>query len=76
MFCWSYYQTIYTEIGRAPTKFRLPRAELDKLLRAQSEEEQKLILETFARDLPVVNRCVHFSLYLEILTKLTLFNEF
>ncbi|XP_055626320.1 palmitoyltransferase ZDHHC15 isoform X2 [Toxorhynchites rutilus septentrionalis] len=61
MFLWSYYQTVFTDIGRVPSRFRVPRTELDQLLRAQSEEEQKQILESFAKELPIVTRTLNAS---------------
>ncbi|XP_055536400.1 palmitoyltransferase ZDHHC15 isoform X2 [Wyeomyia smithii] len=61
MFLWSYYQTVFTDIGRVPPRFRVPRSELDRLLRASSEEEQKHILEAFARELPIVTRTLNAS---------------
>jgi len=36
----------------------MPRAELEKLEQAESEEAQRLILERFAQDLPITNRTV------------------
>uniref|UniRef100_A0A182QXJ6 Palmitoyltransferase n=1 Tax=Anopheles farauti TaxID=69004 RepID=A0A182QXJ6_9DIPT len=59
MFLWSYYQTVFTDIGRVPSRFRVPRAELDRIVRATNEEEQKQILETFAKELPVVTRTLN-----------------
>lgn len=61
MFLWSYYQTVFTDIGRVPSRFRVPRSELDRLLRATSEEEQKQILEAFAKELPIVTRTLNAS---------------
>ncbi|XP_058126004.1 palmitoyltransferase ZDHHC15 [Anopheles ziemanni] len=61
MFLWSYYQTVFTEIGRVPSRFRIPRSELDRMIRATSEDEQKQILEAFAKELPVVTRTLNAS---------------
>ncbi|XP_058836911.1 palmitoyltransferase ZDHHC15 isoform X3 [Topomyia yanbarensis] len=61
MFLWSYYRTVFTDIGRVPPRFRVPRADLDRLLRASSEEEQKQILEVFSRELPIVTRTLNAS---------------
>ncbi|XP_055608310.1 palmitoyltransferase ZDHHC15 isoform X2 [Uranotaenia lowii] len=61
MFLWSYYQTVFTDIGRVPSTFRVPRSELDRLLRAQSEEEQKRILEAFSKNLPIMTRTLNAS---------------
>jgi palmitoyltransferase len=56
MFFWAYWQTIFTDIGLVPAKFRLPRAELHNLAAAENEEAQRRILENFAKHLPVLNR--------------------
>uniref|UniRef100_A0A182PEM8 Palmitoyltransferase n=1 Tax=Anopheles epiroticus TaxID=199890 RepID=A0A182PEM8_9DIPT len=61
MFLWSYYQTVFTDIGRVPSRFLVPRAELDRIVRATNEVEQKEILETFAKELPVVTRTLNAS---------------
>ncbi|XP_058065453.1 palmitoyltransferase ZDHHC15 isoform X2 [Anopheles bellator] len=61
MFLWSYYKTVFTEIGRVPSRFKVPRVELDRLIRATNEDEQKQILETFAKELPVVTRTLNAS---------------
>ncbi|XP_021938686.1 palmitoyltransferase ZDHHC2-like isoform X7 [Zootermopsis nevadensis] len=58
VFMWAYWQTIFTEIGRVPSKFKMPRAELERLEQAESEEAQRQILERFAQDLPITNRTV------------------
>ncbi|XP_063234046.1 palmitoyltransferase ZDHHC15B isoform X3 [Bacillus rossius redtenbacheri] len=58
VFCWAYWQTIFTEIGRVPPQFKVPRAELEKLEQAESEETQREILERFAQNLPVTNRTI------------------
>jgi palmitoyltransferase len=39
-------------------QFKMPRAELEKLEQAESEEAQRQILERFAQDLPITNRTV------------------
>lgn len=36
----------------------MPRAELERLEQAESEEAQRQILERFAQDLPITNRTV------------------
>ena len=37
-------------------QWRIPQSEIDKLIHADSQVQQKRILEYFARDLPVTNR--------------------
>lgn len=83
MFCWSYWQTVFTDIGRVPSKvskttqninhttfnsipiskfqFKIPESEVEKLLSAENEEAQRLLLERFAQDLPVYNRYIFFN---------------
>ncbi|XP_077301293.1 palmitoyltransferase ZDHHC20-B-like isoform X2 [Arctopsyche grandis] len=58
MFVWSYWRTIFTDIGRVPSKFKIPDSEVEKLLAAENEEAQRLILERFAQDLPIYNRTI------------------
>ncbi|XP_066999359.1 palmitoyltransferase ZDHHC20-B isoform X3 [Anabrus simplex] len=58
IFVWAYWQTIFTDIGRVPTQFKMPAAELEKLEQAANEESQRQILERFALNLPVTNRTV------------------
>lgn len=40
-------------------QFRLSSHDLQRLARAETAEAHKRILETFARDLPISNRCVY-----------------
>lgn len=42
-------------------QWRIPGSEIEKLFHAESQEQQKRILENFARDLPVTNRTIHGS---------------
>ncbi|KAL5289228.1 ZDHHC2 family protein [Megaselia abdita] len=61
LFLFSYWQTIFTNVGTVPLKWRIPGSEIEKLFHAESQEQQKRILENFARDLPVTNRTIHGS---------------
>jgi palmitoyltransferase len=61
-FIWAYWQTIVTEIGGVPVKFKLPRAELQKLEEADTAKSEREILERFAEDLPVTNRTLTGSI--------------
>ncbi|XP_021195378.1 palmitoyltransferase ZDHHC15B isoform X1 [Helicoverpa armigera] len=61
MFSWSYWQTIFAELKPIPEKFKLPEAELEKLLSAESEDAQRTILDNFAKDLPIVTRTMSGS---------------
>nr|CAD7258656.1 unnamed protein product [Timema shepardi] len=58
VFCWAYWQTIFTQIGRVPAQFKMPKIDVDKLEQAETEDAQKQILERFAQNLPVTNRTV------------------
>ncbi|GBM03333.1 Palmitoyltransferase ZDHHC2 [Araneus ventricosus] len=62
MFLWSYWQTIFTNIGTVPRQFKLPPAEAVKLERDQSEDNQRRMLESFAKDLPVSCRTMNGSI--------------
>lgn len=55
MFIWAYYQTVFTDIGRVPVKYKIPDSDHEQLLRAESPEEQRQILEEFSRNLPNAN---------------------
>uniref|UniRef100_T1GIE7 Palmitoyltransferase n=1 Tax=Megaselia scalaris TaxID=36166 RepID=T1GIE7_MEGSC len=46
---------------KTETNWRIPESEIDKLFHAETQEQQKRILEDFARDLPVTNRTIHGS---------------
>lgn len=37
-------------------QWRIPETEIERLFRAESQEQQKRILEMIAKDLPVTNR--------------------
>lgn len=39
-------------------QFRLPASEMERLIRADSEETHRQILERFAQDLPITNRTI------------------
>lgn len=56
MFMWSYWQTVFTKIGVVPEEFKPAYAEIVKLESEQSEDNQRLMLEFIARDLPIVCR--------------------
>ncbi|KAI5644892.1 DHHC palmitoyltransferase domain-containing protein [Phthorimaea operculella] len=56
MFIWSYMRTIFTVIQPVPDRFKLPETEIEKLLSADSEDQQRSILENFAKELPIVTR--------------------
>ncbi|XP_018565726.1 palmitoyltransferase ZDHHC15 isoform X2 [Anoplophora glabripennis] len=56
MFCWSYWQTIFTDIGRVPSKYKIPEADYEAYVNhSDSYETQNTILETFASHLPITN---------------------
>ncbi|XP_055838729.1 palmitoyltransferase ZDHHC20-B isoform X1 [Episyrphus balteatus] len=59
LFFWSYWNTIFTPVGTVPHKWRIPESEIDRLFRAENQEQQKRVLENFAKDLPVSNRTLH-----------------
>ncbi|KAF9416390.1 hypothetical protein HW555_006237 [Spodoptera exigua] len=61
MFAWSYWRTIFAEIKPIPEKFKLPEAELEKLLSAETEDAQRSILDNYAKDLPIVTRTMSGS---------------
>lgn len=58
MFCWSYVQTIFTNIGTVPQKYKLPDNEYDRLKRADTEEAQYEVLSLFAKELEIYNRTI------------------
>jgi palmitoyltransferase len=53
---WAYWEIIFAEIARVPEKFKMPRAELQKLEEDETAEAEREILERFAQDLPITNR--------------------
>lgn len=56
MFAWSYWQTIFAEIGNVPKQFVLPEPEAEKLEKETSEDAQRHMLDRFSRDLPIACR--------------------
>ncbi|KAF2354350.1 Palmitoyltransferase DHHC domain [Trinorchestia longiramus] len=58
LFVWSYWQTIFTEIGMVPKQFRLPPIELEAYECAPTEGDRREVLERFSakHGLPVSNR--------------------
>ncbi|XP_023302546.2 palmitoyltransferase ZDHHC15B isoform X2 [Lucilia cuprina] len=61
LFFWSYWSTVFTPVGTVPSNWRIPESEIERLFRAESQEQQKRILENFAKDLPVTNRTLNGS---------------
>ncbi|XP_075165209.1 palmitoyltransferase ZDHHC20-B isoform X2 [Haematobia irritans] len=61
LFFWSYWNTVFTPVGTVPSNWRIPEAEIERLFRAENQEQQKRILEYCARDLPVTNRTLNGS---------------
>ncbi|XP_041982674.1 palmitoyltransferase ZDHHC15B-like isoform X2 [Aricia agestis] len=61
MFAWSYGKTIFANVEQIPSKYFLTGAELEKLLSVDTEEEQRTIIENFAKDLPIVTRTMSGS---------------
>ncbi|XP_044741786.1 palmitoyltransferase ZDHHC20-B isoform X3 [Chrysoperla carnea] len=55
MFLWSYWQTVFTNIGEVPSKFKVPPAVLDRLVKCDTDQQQRRILEDFAKNLPLAN---------------------
>lgn len=56
MFVWSYWQTIFTDIGRVPAKYSLPDSEFEAYINNESSYElQNRVLENFAKNLPISN---------------------
>ncbi|KAJ8955450.1 hypothetical protein NQ318_003550 [Aromia moschata] len=52
MFVWSYWQTIFTDVGRVPPKYKIPDADFEAYMsHADSYDTQNTILETFMRDI-------------------------
>jgi palmitoyltransferase len=58
---WAYLQAFFAETDRVPVTFKLPRAELRKLEEADTEENEREILERFAQDLPITNLSIEGS---------------
>lgn len=61
LFFWSYWATVFTPVGTVPPNWRIPESEIERLFRAENQEQQKRILENFAKDLPVTNRTLNGS---------------
>uniref|UniRef100_T1P940 Palmitoyltransferase n=1 Tax=Musca domestica TaxID=7370 RepID=T1P940_MUSDO len=61
LFFWSYWNTVFTPVGTVPSNWRIPEAEIERLFRAENQEQQKRVLEYCARDLPVTNRTLNGS---------------
>lgn len=55
IFIWTYWLTIFTPPASVPRKFLLPPEEFEKMTQTNSEAAQRVILESFARTLPVSN---------------------
>ncbi|XP_049844436.1 palmitoyltransferase ZDHHC20-B isoform X2 [Schistocerca gregaria] len=58
IFCWAYWQTIFTKIGKVPSQFKIPPEELQRLEEAGNVEAENQILEQFAQNLPVTTRTI------------------
>lgn len=59
MMVWSYVQTIIIKTAEIPKKFKLPPVEYELLECAETYRMQRQILETFSKNLPVLNRTSH-----------------
>ncbi|CAG9759790.1 unnamed protein product [Ceutorhynchus assimilis] len=56
MLCWSYFQTIFTDIGRVPQYFKIPDVDFEAYLHHKdSSEMQNRILQSCVKNLPVRN---------------------
>ncbi|XP_050313368.1 palmitoyltransferase ZDHHC2-like isoform X2 [Anthonomus grandis grandis] len=56
MFCWSYAQTIFTDIGKVPSNFKLSEADYAAFMHHNdSLETQYQILQTYSNNLPITN---------------------
>ncbi|KAL1492791.1 hypothetical protein ABEB36_010980 [Hypothenemus hampei] len=56
MLCWSYGQTIFTDIGKVPSTFKISDADFEAYLHHNNSlEMQNRILENYAKTLPVTN---------------------
>ncbi|XP_037945628.1 palmitoyltransferase ZDHHC20-B isoform X2 [Teleopsis dalmanni] len=56
LFVWSYWNTIFTPAGKVPSNWRIPETELERIFHAENQEQQRRILESCAKSLPVSNR--------------------
>uniref|UniRef100_A0A034VWZ5 Palmitoyltransferase n=2 Tax=Bactrocera dorsalis TaxID=27457 RepID=A0A034VWZ5_BACDO len=61
LFFWSYWNTIFTPVGTVPANWRIPEAEIEHIFHADTQDQQKRILENFAKTLPVTNRTLNGS---------------
>ncbi|XP_014085561.1 palmitoyltransferase ZDHHC20-B isoform X1 [Bactrocera oleae] len=61
LFFWSYWNTIFTPVGTVPPNWRIPEAEIEHIFHADTQDQQKRILENFAKTLPVTNRTLNGS---------------
>lgn len=59
MMLWSYVQTILIKTAEIPKEFKLPPLEYELLECAETYRMQRQILESFAKNLPVLNRTSH-----------------
>ncbi|CAH1103174.1 unnamed protein product [Psylliodes chrysocephalus] len=60
MFCWSYFQTIFTDIGTVPSKYAIPDNIFEAYMNnADNFETQNTILENLAKRLPITNITVN-----------------
>uniref|UniRef100_A0A0A9ZCF0 Palmitoyltransferase n=1 Tax=Lygus hesperus TaxID=30085 RepID=A0A0A9ZCF0_LYGHE len=59
IFLWAYWQTIFTPIATVPQKFQLPGEDLEKVLNPENEHTARIVIESFAQSLPVVNRTIN-----------------
>lgn len=56
MFCWAYWQTIFTDIARVPNKYSVPDHVFEAYMNnADNFETQNGILENLAKRLPITN---------------------
>lgn len=46
------------QVGLILFQFKLPKGDLERLLHADSEEQHRQVIETFAASLPITNRTV------------------
>ncbi|XP_064608537.1 palmitoyltransferase ZDHHC20-B-like isoform X2 [Liolophura sinensis] len=56
MFAWSYWQTIFAQLGKVPKEFYLGKEDVERFEAAGNEELQREILAHIARNLPVQTR--------------------
>ncbi|XP_076261618.1 palmitoyltransferase ZDHHC15B isoform X2 [Rhynchophorus ferrugineus] len=56
MFCWSYVQTIFTDIGRVPNNFKITDLDFETYLHHRdSHDMQNRVLDNCAKNLPITN---------------------